>query len=74
MKVSPSTKVPDPTGIFVPEDRSTRPNGYICTRPANKEKGPLPSISSNNYDFFTIYMQNTTCLWKNMFKSCLKFL
>ncbi len=51
MKVNPSTKVPDPMGIFVPEDRSTQPNGYICTRPANKEKGPLPSISSNNYDF-----------------------
>ena len=52
MKVSPSTKVPDPTGIFVPEDRSTRPNGYICTHHANKEIGPLPSNSSKNYDFF----------------------
>ena len=74
MKINPSTNVTDPTGIFVPENRNTRPNGYICTCPANKEKGPVPSISSNNYDFFTIYIQNTTCLWKNMFKSCLKFL
>ncbi len=72
MKINPSTNVTDPTGIFVPENRSTRTNGYICTCSANKENGPVPSMSSNNYDFFTIYIQNTTCLWKNMFKSCLK--
>jgi hypothetical protein len=46
MKINPSTNVPDPTGLFVPENRNTRPNGYICTCPANKEKGPVPSISS----------------------------
>ncbi len=74
MKFSPSTKVPDPTGIFVPKNRSTWPNGSICTHHANKEIGPLPSNSSKNYDFFSISIQNTICLWKNMFKSCLKFL
>jgi hypothetical protein len=62
MKVSPGTKVPDPTGIFVPEYRSTQPNGYIFTCHANKEIGPLPSISSNNYVFSTISIQITTSL------------